>query len=359
MPFECPKCHGYLAISAHSPYITCEYCNLKLLRTDPIIQRQLEIDANLQERKAKIAEIEKKLGSAISSGDFTSQISCYRVLSQVTDDVHYSKMLQFWSILKGEQPVMQNYLASLSADDISEMKLILKTLPPDARVGNRPLATLAISKYLGIIDSQMNTELLEDGVSSEFDEVVSSNRGIPQRSDNSRLSEIVVSELSLGRSGGLSCVDSYRKVNTPAMLTIGYVLVAIMVLCFYLFLKLEMIYLILYAALGVLLNYITWGITRFFSRGDTLYSSSCTLSGGQKSKMLLYQDGLIFEHKNDTASSEFLMYSNIKSVSSEGALLIVNINNNSSLQIKLNDTNIDSIQRVCSYISSRSAYMRD
>ena len=92
MPFECPKCHGYLAISVHSPYITCEYCNLKLLRTDPIIQRQLEIDANLQERKAKIAEIEKKLGSAISSGDFTSQISCYRVLSQVTDDVHYSRM---------------------------------------------------------------------------------------------------------------------------------------------------------------------------------------------------------------------------------------------------------------------------
>ena len=261
-------------------------------------------------------------------------------------------MLQFWSILKGEQPVMQNYLASLSVEDISDMKHILKTLPPDARVGNRPLATLAISKYLGIIDSQMNTELLEDGISP-------GDEAGAQHSDNNRLSEIVVSELSLGRSGGLSCIDSYRKVNTPAMLTVGYALVAIMVLCFYLFLKLEMLYLILYVALGVLFNYIIWGITRFLSRGDTLYSSSCTLSGGQKSRMLLYQDGLIFEHKNDTASSEFLMYSNIKSVSSEGALLIVNINNNSSLQIKLNDTDIDSIQKVCSYISSRSACMRD
>lgn len=352
LPFQCPKCHGYLAISAHSPYITCEYCDLKLLRTDPIIQRQLEIDADIQKRNERIADIKQRLSLAISSGDFSTQISCNRVLSRVTDDEHYPKMLHFWAILEGKEQVTQSYLSSLSKDELSEMTKVLKSLPPDFRLNNRPVATLALSKYLGIIDSQMSMELLESGITKDSEVK-------PDCSESTRLSEIVISELTLGRSGGLSCTDSYRKVNTTLMLTVGFILVAVFCGLAYLLWNLDVLYITLIAALGVLLNYTIWGTTRYLSRGESLYCSSCKLSGVQQSRLLVYQDGLVFEHKDDRASSEFLMFSDVKNVSSSGTILTVDINNGSSLRIELNKSDITEVQRVFSYISARSLCNRN
>ena len=344
--FECPKCKANLQLSESSPYIECEFCGLKLLRTDPIIQEQIKKDAKRRKIEALVKSLETRLNNAIESGDLVTQYRSYRVLSRLSENVHYQTMCTFWNILLGTEQLSLKFLSSLKSDDIDRMQITLKSLSPDCRLNNRPLASLALIKYLDIISAQLKYPRAD---------IDTEEPRVTQSFDN-RLTEIIASDISVGRAGGVGCVDSYKRGKCSPILVVELIiLVAILIIGYFIPVSIDM--LITWGIVGVLVMLFTLLMTSVLHRGDALWVSSCYLSGYQKANFLVFQDGIIFEYaysKSSGSRYEYLTYDSIKGIANMGSTLCLNINNRSNVQVAFSNTEIEEIQRVHSYISARA-----